>query len=363
MEIINNKLYMFWKLLLLAMAATIHVYAHAQTNDSCFFIFGDSSSDNGNNNALFTLAKYNYPPYGVDFPSGATGRATNGRTVPDFISELLGFNVYIPPYASARGQDILKGVNYASGAAGILPETGKQMGADISMDAQIANHVTTIVGTITAKLGSVEATKKYLKNCLHYVNIGSNDYINNYFMPQYYLSSHIYNLTQFTDLLISKFSRQLRELHLAGGRKFGLVNLGFIGCTPNARSTNNGECVQEIKTAASMFNERLKVLVDQLNSDFSNDSSVFTIVNSTAIFTLNSGFAGFKVQNASCCKTVSSTGLCVKNGTPCENRNEYIFWDGFHTTEAANAIFALSAYNASNPNYTYPFNMSRLLSS
>lgn len=42
-------------------------------------------------------------------------------------AELLGFDDYIPPYATARGQDILKGVNFASAAAGIREETGRQL--------------------------------------------------------------------------------------------------------------------------------------------------------------------------------------------------------------------------------------------
>lgn len=77
------------------------------------------------------------------------------------------------------------------------------------MDAQITNHGVTIA-TVIPKLGGVEATKNYFKKCLYYINIGSNDYLNNYFLPQYYPSSHIYNLTQFADVLISNYSRQLR---------------------------------------------------------------------------------------------------------------------------------------------------------
>lgn len=42
-------------------------------------------------------------------------------------AELLGFDGYIPPYSTARGQDILRGVNYASAAAGIREETGQQL--------------------------------------------------------------------------------------------------------------------------------------------------------------------------------------------------------------------------------------------
>ena len=51
----------------------------------CFFIFGASSFDNGNNNALPTLVKSNYPPYGIDFPAGPTGRFSNGRNIVDII--------------------------------------------------------------------------------------------------------------------------------------------------------------------------------------------------------------------------------------------------------------------------------------
>lgn len=54
----------------------------------CVFVFGDSLSDSGNNNQLSTLAKANYLPYGLDFPSGPTGRFTNGRTTLDIISTL-----------------------------------------------------------------------------------------------------------------------------------------------------------------------------------------------------------------------------------------------------------------------------------
>ena len=44
-----------------------------------------------------------------------------------YTAELLGFDDYIPPYVSASGQDILKGVNYASAAAGIREETGQHL--------------------------------------------------------------------------------------------------------------------------------------------------------------------------------------------------------------------------------------------
>lgn len=51
------------------------------------FVFGDSLTEVGNNNYLqYSLAKSNYPWYGIDYHGGqATGRFTNGRTIGDII--------------------------------------------------------------------------------------------------------------------------------------------------------------------------------------------------------------------------------------------------------------------------------------
>ncbi|KAF3671699.1 GDSL esterase/lipase [Capsicum annuum] len=99
----------------------------AESRVPCFFIFGDSLLDNGNNNNLNTTARANYPPYGVDFPGGPTGRFTNGRNMADILAHVLGFGNFIPPFASASGSDILQGVNYASGSAGIRNESGSHL--------------------------------------------------------------------------------------------------------------------------------------------------------------------------------------------------------------------------------------------
>lgn len=44
-----------------------------------------------------------------------------------FAAQLLGFPNYIPAYARTRGLELLRGVNYASGAAGIRDETGNNL--------------------------------------------------------------------------------------------------------------------------------------------------------------------------------------------------------------------------------------------
>ncbi|CAK9154693.1 unnamed protein product [Ilex paraguariensis] len=211
----------------------------------CYFIFGDSLVDNGNNNDLLTQARANFLPMELIFPMVQPGDSPTAGIWPTFwvcflstpflppnfiygkvIPELLGFDDYIPPFATARGQDILKGVNYGSGSAGIRDETGQQLGARISLNAQLSNHKITI-RHIATLLGSKALAKEYLSSCLYTVGMGNNDYLNNYFMPQFYPTSSLYTPEQYAKVLVKQYSQQLKTLYKYGARKiavFGLVN-------------------------------------------------------------------------------------------------------------------------------------------
>lgn len=61
----------------------------------CYFIFGDSLVDNGNNNALRSLARADYLPYGIDFPGGPSGRFSNGKTTVDAIGQTNFFSNHL----------------------------------------------------------------------------------------------------------------------------------------------------------------------------------------------------------------------------------------------------------------------------
>ncbi|XP_054778186.1 GDSL esterase/lipase At1g29670-like [Prosopis cineraria] len=325
----------------------------------CIFIFGDSLSDNGNNHALPTSAKANYFPYGIDFPGGKpTGRFTNGLNSVDFITQFLGFDKLIPPFANTAA-DISKGVNYASGAAGIRNETGKHLGSDINLGLQLTNHRTT-VSQISAGLNkSSEKVEQLLNKCLYYVNIGSNDYLNNYFLPQYYPTSTSFTLDHYASDLIRQYSHIIRSLYDIGGRKFVLVGMGYIGSTPRALTTlETNSSVDDINKAAFIFNSNLKSQVDRFNKALPNASFIF--INSTVSKVDPS--LGFKVLDSGCCQ-VGENGQCVANARPFENRKDFVFFDSFHPTEAVNLLIAISSYNASIPGFTYPMNISQLVRS
>ncbi|XP_059669421.1 GDSL esterase/lipase At1g29670-like [Cornus florida] len=342
-----------------------NIGADAVPQVPCYFIFGDSLVDNGNNNNIASLAKANYRPYGIDFPKGPTGRFSNGKTTVDVIAELLGFENFIPPYSTTRGRDILKGVNYASAAAGIRDETGRQLGARISMNGQVRNYRST-VSQLRQLLGSEAAAAKHLSKCLHSVSIGSNDYLNNYFMPRFYSTSRRYTPAQYANVLIQEYSRQIRSLYNDGARKFALVGVGQIGCSPNALAQNrvsNGSCVERINRANQMFNSKIKNLVIEFNKNL--PKAKFVYINAYGIFQSlldNPNPYGFRVTNAGCCGVGRNNGevTCLPQQTPCQNRNEYIFWDAFHPTDAANVIVGRRSYTAASPSDAYPYDIRRL---
>ncbi|KAI5447612.1 GDSL esterase/lipase At1g29670 isoform X1 [Lathyrus oleraceus] len=350
------KIWLVMPILFLS-SSYLHYCVNGKSQVPCVFIFGDSLSDSGNNNNLPSSPKSNYKPYGIDFPFGPTGRFTNGRTAVDIITQLLGFEKFIPPFANTSGSDILKGVNHASGGAGIRNETSKVTGFVISLGLQLTNH-RVIVSQIAGRLGSLEKAQQYLNKCLYYVNIGSNDYINNYFRPQLYPTSHIYSPQQYAEALIQELSLNLLALHDIGARKYVLVGLGRLGCIPNAISNHgtDGSCVDEENAPPFIFNVELKSLVDHFNYKFSADSK-FIFINSTLE---SDGQDGFFVSNAPCCP-LRLIGGCIPDERPCYNRSEYVFWDAFHPSEAWNLLTATRSYNSPNSGFTSPMDIKQLV--
>ncbi|KAI3764831.1 hypothetical protein L2E82_14848 [Cichorium intybus] len=322
----------------------------------CYFIFGDSLVDSGNNNRLDTTAKANYPPYGIDFPKGVTGRFTNGRTVADIIGQLLGFVDFIPPYATVTDQVINTGVNYGSGSAGIREESGSHLGYRINLDTQLLNHVTTI-SRISALQNNKTFTAEYLKKCIYLANIGSNDYINNYLIPTRYPTSKIYTADQYATVLVQQYRQQLTTLYNLGARKIAIFGLGQIGCTPAEIAnfgTNGKPCVEWINDAIKLFNDKLKHVVQELNSDHFN--AKFTFINLTSI---SAPQGDVSVPNVPCCQ-VANSGQCVPNSSPCLVRALSVFYDGFHPTEVANTIVATRSYIALSNKDASPYDISHL---
>ncbi|RVX03805.1 GDSL esterase/lipase [Vitis vinifera] len=341
--------------ILFSVSGSVHGrHDHGQLMVPCFFIFGASSFDNGNNNALPTLAKANYLRMGSTSLQGQRG------------AEFLGFDDYIPSFASTvGGENILKGVNYASGGSGIRAETGQHAGARISMDGQLRNHQITVLRLIN-RLGQNEsAAKEYLNKCIYAAGLGTNDYVSNYFLPSLYPTSRIYTPEQYALVLAQQYSRQLKTLYTNyGARKVALFGLAQLGCAPSVvaskGATNGSACVDYINDAVQIFNNRLKELVNELNRNLTD--AKFIYVNVYEIASEATSYPSFRVIDAPCCPVASNNTLilCTINQTPCPNRDEYLYWDALHLSEATNMFIANRSYNAQSPTDTCPIDISHL---
>ncbi|KAB1210926.1 hypothetical protein CJ030_MR6G019683 [Morella rubra] len=323
------------------------------------FIFGDSLIDNGNNNNLPSFAKANYFPYGIDFNGGPTGRFSNGYTMVDGIAELLGLPL-IPAYSEASGDQMLHGVNYASAAAGILDITGRNFVGRIPFDQQIRNFQTTL-DQITANLGA-DNMARAIGRCIIFVGMGSNDYLNNYLMPNYPTRGQ-YNGQQYADLLVDKYAQQLTSLYNLGARKFVVAGLGLMGCIPSILAQSPaGGCSEEVNQLVLPFNANVKTMINSLSANLPGIK--FTYIDVAHMFqdiVANARSYGLTVVNRGCCGIGRNRGqiTCLPFQTPCPNREQYVFWDAFHPTEKVNVIMARKAFSGDRT-FIYPVNIEQL---
>ncbi|CAH1416004.1 unnamed protein product [Lactuca virosa] len=350
----RDQLSLFFRILIFV--GLLHSQASCKPQVPCYFIFGDSLVDSGNNNGLKTAVKANFPPYGIDFPEGVTGRFTNGRNVADIIGQYLGFVNFIPPYATVTDQVISTGVNYGSGAAGIREESGNFVGDRISLDRQLLNHVTTI-SRISALQRNKTFTNEYLMKCIYLADIGSNDYVSNYFIPSIYNTSSIYTVEEYAVVLAEQYYEQLTKLYNLGARKVIVFGLGQLGCMPGEialHGTNGKPCVEWINDAVKLFNDQLKHLVEKLNKEHNCDGK-FTFINITSMSAAQEDIPN---PNVPCCQVTN--GQCVPNSIPCPDRDLYMYYDSFHPTEVANTIIAKRSYIALSTMDASPYDISHL---
>ncbi|KAH6763838.1 GDSL-like Lipase/Acylhydrolase superfamily protein [Perilla frutescens var. frutescens] len=364
-------LFSFLILCSLAAAEACNDCSQPKTNQvPCFFIFGDSLVDNGNNNDMLTLARADYSPYGVDFPQGATGRFTNGRTFVDVLALLLGFPNYIPPYSRTRGRALLQGANYASGASGIRDETGNNLGDHTSMNQQVESFGRTVqqLRRYFREDYANNTLCSYLSKCIFYSGLGSNDYLNNYFMHDYYSTGAEYTPRAYAASLIQDYTKQLTELYNLGARKVIVAGVGQIGCIPYQLARYDGSsgsrCNEEINNAISLFNTGLKKLVDRFNRGLLPGARFVYLdsFESSQDLAENARTYGFEVVDEGCCGVGRNNGqiTCLPMQMPCDERGKYLFWDAFHPTEAANMILAKNAYSSKSRSHAYPINIQQL---
>ncbi|KAG2298365.1 hypothetical protein Bca52824_034837 [Brassica carinata] len=330
-----------FKVLLWVFAATVFALAEGARGQRvpCYFVFGDSVFDNGNNNDLNTSAKVNYSPYGMDLARGPTGRFSNGRNIPDFIAELMRFSDYIPPFTGASPEQAHTGLNYASGSAGILEDTSYHLLLYVQGARKVALFGVSKLGCTPRMIAS------------HGGGMGCAAEVNKAVEPfNVKLKALVREFnTNFADAkftFVDMYTGQTPFAYAAlGARKVALFGVSKLGCTPRMIASHGGGmgCAAEVNKAVEPFNVKLKALVREFNTNFAD--AKFTFVD---MYTGQTPFAyaalGFAVTQKSCCTVESGEELCAANKPVCAFRDRYVYWDNVHSTERANMFVAKAAF-------------------
>ncbi|XAR60078.1 Triacylglycerol lipase [Bertholletia excelsa] len=309
------------------------------------FLFGDSVNDAGNNNNLLTIVKANFPPYGRDFINHVpTGRFCNGKLAADFTAENIGFTSYPPPYLSkkAAGKNFSMGANFASASSGYYEQTAK-LYHTIPLSKQLENYKE-YQKKLVGIAGKANASA-IISGSVYLLSTGSSDFVQNYYINP--LLYKVYTTDQFSDILIKSYIIFIQELYGLGARRIGVTTLPPLGCLPASITQfgeDSNECVAKLNKAAIAFNVKLNVTSQKLQAKLSNLTLVVLDVYQP-LYDLATKPAdhGFAEARKACCGSglVETSILCnAKSPGTCKNASVYVFWDGFHPTEAANKILS-----------------------
>ncbi|KAK1305187.1 GDSL esterase/lipase [Acorus calamus] len=336
------------------------VIQSADADVPAIYVFGDSSVDVGNNNYLsMNAGKANFPFNGIDFPGGVpTGRFGNGYVLSDYMAKVYGFKSSPPPFLSLTSETfgkIFSGVNFASGGSGILDTTG----VEITMTQQL-HYFSTVVSNLTLHIGKA-SVDRLLSESLFLISTGGNDLYADFiqFGPQN--NTH---KDEYVAFLISKYEDQLKELYSFGARKFGILGMGFLGCSPAARgSTPSGDCVEDLNVYSQKFNRAAIAMLRRLQS--SSEGMKYSFGDSIKFWTnimSDPHLYGLKELKSACCGRGRFNGesLCTPNATYCPNRHQYMYWDLFHISQAICKFTVQAFYDDGALRFVYPITFKQL---
>ncbi|GLT55505.1 hypothetical protein SLA2020_286200 [Shorea laevis] len=308
-------------------------------------VFGDSSVDSGNNNQIPTIAKSNFEPYGRDFPgSRPTGRFSNGRVPPDFISEAFGLKPAVPAYLDPMYNisDFTTGVCFASAGTGYDNATSDVLAViplwkEVEYYKEYQTKLKEYVGE--------EKANKIVSEALYLISLGTNDFLENYYVNPDRQSQ--FTISQYEDFLVGLARNFIQELYGLGARKISLSGLSPMGCLPLERATNimdHHGCVERYNNLALEFNGKLKGLIAKLNKELPGLKLVFAdVYNIFLQIITRPSIYGIEVVEVGCCGTgrFEMSYLCDPHSPfTCIDANKYAFWDAFHPSEKTSQIIS-----------------------
>ncbi|WRX27898.1 GDSL lipase/esterase - like 10 [Theobroma cacao] len=250
----------------------------------------------------------------------------------------------IPPYLQPGNHQFIYGVNFASAGAGALAESNQGL-----------------------KLGDAQA-KTLFSKAVYLINIGGNDYMSPFTTNSSVLQS--LSKEEYAGMVIGNLTDTIKEIYKKGGRKFGLLNLGPLGCAPIMKvfvPGNTGSCFEEATELAKVHNAALSKALQELKiklEGFKYAKHDFNISSSERLN--NPEKYGFKEAEIACCGSGPYRGIFSCGGKRgvtdyelCADPSEYLFFDASHISDKANKQIAELMWRGT-PNITGPYNLEAL---
>ncbi|CAK9322530.1 unnamed protein product [Citrullus colocynthis] len=332
------------------------------------FNFGDSNSDTGAISAAFEPIRW---PYGDVFFNKPSGRDSDGRLIIDFIAERLKLP-YLSAYLNSLGANFRHGANFATGGSTVRKpnETIYEYGiSPFFLDMQVTQFE-----QFKARSNDLyhQAKNPYdrerltrpedYSKALYTFDIGQND------LAAGFRKLSIDQLRAALPDIVSQFASALQRIYKLGGRSFWVHNTGPFGCLPvNQFYTLNPPpgildqhgCIKAQNDISMELNNQLKAKLDKLRAELPEAAITYVDVYAAKYALISNGKTqGFPEPLKVCCGyhvrydhvwcgTKATINGSLVFGDACENRAQYVSWDGVHYSEAANHFVANHILNGS----------------
>lgn len=308
-----------------------------QPNFDRLYVFGDSLSDNGNEDTGLNYIQANLDPHiEIDAPSPPyfPGRESNGLVWTDYLAQDLG--LILTPVLHLAEDDLI--AETADGAYDVIASFGGNTATQSTNFAFSGSRLTTddvdpgdlITPSVSSQvnwlLEDLESNQMSAsENGLYVIQGGANDYLSG----------------DFSDPVepVASIADAITQLYDAGARYFLVPNLADLGNTPIGSSLAAEESAF-LTDVSNRHNDLLETTLRKLERDLPDVSIespdfralALDVANDPAAFGLTNGTDAYLVGEA---PSFSTTG---------DNPDNYFYWDYIHPTTIGQSLLADVAF-------------------
>lgn len=306
------------------LASTFTGTARANNTIDELVIFGNSISDTGN---VYSLTNNTFPPE----PLYNQGRFSNGLLWIDYVSQDLGLN--LSNFYDTNATDFSEGINFSVGGATTNTTTLGDL-PDLSFPG-VSTQVNSYLNYLNGSTIDEDALIVYWS--------GENDYVQAFQNEGTLLSPEV---------PITNISDSLEQLANAGAENVLVANLIDLADVPLAQSFIPPEQLNQLTLLTEAHNDALNSAIASLNTAFPETEFVIFDANSLLenIFNNSTAF-GLIDDPIESCLSPNNFPDIAPNVVPCDNPEEYFYYDNQHFTNAVHQLIADDALQTINSNF------------